>query len=200
MRRWVAAVLAAAGTLAVVASLRPPAAAGTGVATVVVARDVAAGAVIGRDDVELAPRPVGSRPETALDSVDAAVGRVAAGPLATHEVVTASRLLGPDLLAGQPADLVALGVPVLDTASVGVRPGSRVDLYATGSGDRVAADVAVLTVQQGTESGGLASAAPPRITVALDPARAAAVARSLNALDAGQTLVVALRRNSSPGQ
>lgn len=193
-------MLAAAGTLAVVASLRPPAAAVTGVATVVVARDVAAGAVIGRDDVELAPRPEGARPETALHSVDAVVGRVAAGPLAIHEVLTGSRLLGPDLLANQPADRVALGVPVLDTASVGVRPGSRVDLYATGSGDRVAADVAVLAVQQGTEPGGLAVAAPPRITVALDPARAAAVARSLSALDAGQTLVVALRRTGSPGQ
>jgi len=199
-RRWAAAALAALAVLVTVAALRPAPAGGAGVPTVVMARDVAAGQTIGADDVTVSVRPGGQRPVTALSTVHAVAGRVAAAPLAVHEVVTSERLVGVDLLAGQPDDEVALSVPVLDAASVGVRPGDRVDLYATGSGTRAATDVVVLAVRAAEESTGLGAAAPARLTLALDPTQAAEVARGLSALEAGQSLVVAVRHGSGPAQ
>lgn len=168
--------------------------------TVVMARDVAAGQTIRSDDVALSARPDGQRPVTALSTVEEVVGRSAGAPLSAREVVTPERLVGGDLLAGQPDDRVALSVPVLDAASVGVRSGDHVDLYATGSGTRAATDVVVLTVRAPEESTGLGSGAPARVTLALDPAQAAEVARGLSALEAGQSLVVAVRRGSGPAQ
>lgn len=199
-RRWAAAGLAALAILVTVGALRPVPAGGAGVPTVVMLRDVGAGQRLGPDDVAVAPRPDGQRPGSALTTVDAAVGRVVATPLSAHEVVTSGRLLGPDLLAGQPDDRVAVSVPVLDAASVGVRPGNHVDLYATGSGSRAAADVVVLAVHDAEESAGLGAAAPARVTLALDPAQATDVARGLSALEAGQSLVVAIRHGSGSAQ
>lgn len=199
-RRWAAAGLAAIAVLVTVGTLRPVAAGGAGVPTVVVVRDVAAGQRIGPDDVAVATRPDGQRPGSALDRVEAAVGRVVTTPLSVHDVVTHERLLGPDLLEGQPEDRVAISVPVLDAASVGVRPGNHVDLYATGSGSRAATDVVVLAVHDAEESTGLGAAAPARVTLALDPTQATEVARGLSALEAGQSLVVAIRRASGSAQ
>ncbi len=168
--------------------------------TVVLVRDVAAGQTIGADDVTVSVRPDGQRPVAALSTVDAVVGRVAAAPLAIDDLVTPGRLVGGDLLAGQPDDRVALSVPVLDAASVGVRPGNHVDLYATGSGAVAADDVVVLAVHHAEEATGLGAAAPARVTLSLDPRQAIQVARGLSALDAGQGLVVAIRRAPGPAQ
>jgi Flp pilus assembly protein CpaB len=165
-----------------------------------VLRDVAAGEVVSADDVEVVNRPGSQRPATALTSPEVAVGRVAAGPLAAREVLTPERLVGGDLLAGQPSDHVALSVPVVDASSVGVRPGSRVDLYATGSGTQVATDVVVLAVHDSGETTGLGVAAPPRLTLALAPQQAADVARGLGALEAGQSLVLAIHRTGPTTQ
>lgn len=192
-RRWAAAALAALAVLVTVGVLRPAPAGGTGLPTLVMVRDVATGQRLGPDDVAVATRPAGQRPESALTRPDAAVGRVVAAPLAVHEVVTPERLLGPDLLSGQPADRVAISVPVLDAASVGARPGDHVDLYATGTGTRTATDVVVLAVHDAEESTGLGIGAPARVTLALDPGQATEVARGLSALAAGQSLVVAIR-------
>ena len=199
-RRWAAAGLAALAVLVTVGALRPVAAGGAGVPTVVMVRDVGAGQRLGPDDVALATRSDGLRPGSALARVEAAVGRVVTTPLTVHDVVTPERLLGPDLLAGQPADRVAISVPVLDAASVGVRPGHHVDLYATGSGARAATDVVVLAVHDAEESTGLGAGAPARVTLALDPAQATDVARGLSALEAGQSLVIAIRHGSGSAQ
>ncbi|GAA2745181.1 hypothetical protein GCM10009868_25680 [Terrabacter aerolatus] len=195
-----AAGLAGLAVLVTGGALRPAPAGGAGVPTVVMVRDVAVGQRIGPADVAVTPRPDGQRPASALARVDAAVGRVVTTPLTTHDVVTAERLLGPDLLEGQPEDRVAVSVPVLDAASVGLRPGNHVDLYATASGARAAADVVVLAVHDAEASTGLGAGAPARVTLALDPAQAAEVARGLSTLEAGQSLVVAIRHGSASEQ
>ena len=43
-----------------------------------------------------------------------------------------------------------MSVPMLDASSSGARAGSRVDLYATGTGELTADDVVVLAVQTAT--------------------------------------------------
>lgn len=192
-RRWAAAILAGAAVLVTVGALRPAPAGGAGAPTLVMVRDVAAGQVVSGDDVELALRPRGQRPATALTTAAEVVGRTASGPLAAQEVLTPERLVGGDLLVGQPADRVALSVPVVDAGSVGVRPGDHVDLYATGTGTQVASDVVVLAVHDSGQTTGLGVAAPPRLTLALGPQQASDVARGLGALEAGQSLVLAIR-------
>ncbi|NUS02342.1 MAG: hypothetical protein HOV97_07230 [Nonomuraea sp.] len=199
-RRWLAAVLAGAAALVTIGALRPAPADGVGAPTLVALREVAAGEVVSADDVELVNRPGSERPATALTAPEAAVGRTAAGPIGAREVLTPERLVGDGLLAGQPSDHVALSVPVVDASSVGVRPGNRVDLYATGSGARVASDVVVLAVHDSGQTTGLGVAAPPRLTLALGPPQAAEVARGLGALEAGQSLVLAIRHPAAPGQ
>ncbi|WP_374968207.1 SAF domain-containing protein [Terrabacter sp. BE26] len=198
-RRWASAGLAALAVLVTVGALRPTPAGGAGVPTVVMARDVAAGEPIAADDVILTARPRGQRPLAALSSPETVVGRVAGASLAANEVVTPGRLVGDDLLTGQPGDRVAVSVPVLDAASVGVRPGNHIDLYATGTGMRAASDVVVLAVRDAQDAQGLGSGAPARVTLALDPGQATEVAKALSALQAGQSLVVAVRHRAGAG-
>lgn len=192
LRRWGAALLAALAGFLGVTALTPRGAAAPGVPTVVAASDLPAGAVLGEGDLVVEPRPPSHRPDTAVADPGRLVGAVLAAPLSAKEVVTSSRLRGPGLLSGQPSGTVAMSVPVLDPEAAGVTSGSRVDLYASGSGDRVASDVTVLAARvpeaSTWSSGGAAS-----LTLALDPQSAAAVARSVSTLQAGEIFVVALR-------
>ncbi len=193
-RRGVAALLAGVAVWVVVGAVSPRASGTTGLPTVVAARDVPAGAVLGADDLAVVPRRPDDRPDGAATDPAAVVGSTAAGPLLAREVVTPSRLLGGSVLAGQPADHVALTVPVVDATGAGARPGARVDLYATGTGERAASDVVVLAVRDASESGALGSSRPPQVTLSLGPDDAARVARGLSALEAGQSFVVAIRQ------
>lgn len=102
----------------------------------VATRDLAPGAVIGVDDVTLAPRPREMVPDDATDDV---VGRVVTAPIAPGEVVLGRRLAGgTGPLALLDAGAVAFAVPV-DTATPPLRPGDRVDVFApVDSGSRSA--------------------------------------------------------------
>jgi Flp pilus assembly protein CpaB len=174
-------------------ALAPRAAQSSGRQVVVAVRDLAAGAVIAREDVEVVARPVGTVPETGLASVADVVGRTTATALSTRDIVTTERLVGAGLLAGQPSGSVAMSVPVLDVGDA-TRPGARVDLYTTAAGEAAATDVVVLAVRRPAESGSLLGAgSSPQLTVALDASAASRVARSLSGLDGGQGLVVAVR-------
>jgi Flp pilus assembly protein CpaB len=174
-------------------ALAPHAAQSEGREVLVAVRDLPAGAVVTRDDVELLGRPASTVPETGLTAYADVVGRTTATALSTRDIVTSERLVGAALLAGQPAGSVAMSVPVLDVGDA-TRPGTRVDLYATGSGKATASDVVVLAVRRPAESASvLGGGSAPQLTVALDADAAATVARSLNGLDGGQGLVVAVR-------
>ncbi len=156
-------------------------------------RDLPAGAVIGADDVEVALRPAATVPGTGLTAATEAVGRVTTTALTTRDVVTGERLVGDGLLRGQPSGTVAMSVPVLDVGEA-TRPGARVDLYTTATGETAATDVVVLAVRRPSDAASpLASGAGPQLTLALPATDAARVARSLSGLDGGQGLVVAVR-------
>lgn len=192
-RRWSAALLAAVAAAVTLSTLAPRATESSGREVLVAVRDLPAGAVVTRDDVEVVRRPASTVPETGLTAYADVVGRTTATALSTRDVVTSERLVGAALLAGQPAGSVAMSVPVLDVGEA-TRPGTRVDLYATGSGETAASDVVVLAVRRPTESASvLGGGSSPQLTVALDAGDAARVARSLSALDGAQGLVVAVR-------
>jgi hypothetical protein len=134
------------------------------------------------------------------------VGRAVAGPLTEREVLTTARVVGAGLLEGQPSGVVALTLPALGASSTGASAGVRVDVYATGSGALVAHDVVVLAVSGGDGGGGgeggglvggtsLASGitSPQGVTIAMDSAAAATVAKHLSSLGAGESFVLAVR-------
>jgi SAF domain len=192
-RRWTAALLAAAAAAVALSALAPRATQAGAQEVVVAVRDLPAGAVVTRADVEVTGRPMSMVPETGLTAYDDVVGRTTATALSSRDIVTSERLVGAALLAGQPAGSVAMSVPVLDVGEA-TRPGTRVDLYATGSGETAASDVVVLAVRRPAESASvLRGGSSPQLTVALDAGAAGTVARSLSGLDAGQGLVVAVR-------
>ncbi|HEU5144641.1 MAG TPA: SAF domain-containing protein [Dermatophilaceae bacterium] len=193
-RRWTAGLLAGLAAFAAVSALAPAGSAAAGEPTLVARRDLPAGAVLTRADVVLADRPAELRPRTALTAYEPAVGKVAAVPISVNDVVTPERLGGSALLAGQPADHVAVTLPVARLDGLGLGPGDRVDVYAAGTGDRVATGAVVLVAPAAATEGtfGPGGAA---LTVALSPGAASTVAASLSVLQAGDTFVVALRRS-----
>ena len=106
-------------------------------------------------------------------------------------------------------------VPVLGVALTGVQQGSKVDVYATGTGQQVVTDAQVLAVLGGTSDNGTSGPAgdgdgepsggalgatvswedepDPAITVAVSPGEARQLALHLSALSAVESFVLAVR-------
>jgi Flp pilus assembly protein CpaB len=211
----VTALLAGVAVAVALAALRPAATTGTGLATVVAARLIPSGAVIGPGDVRVEARPAEHRPESATGEVTAVVGQRAGGPIEAKGVVTTERLAGPGLLSGRSDGRVAMTVPVMEVALTGIQPGADVDVYATGTGQQVVSDAQVLAVLGGTSrtgasgstgdgtadatGGGLGATVSwedqpdPGITVAVSSSEARLLAQHLSALGAGESFVLAVR-------
>jgi Flp pilus assembly protein CpaB len=162
-RRLLAAGLAAgAVALALQAAESDPA---PTVPVVAAAGELRGGTTLTPEDLLLVDIPRGAVPRGAVASVDDAVGRLLSGPMHAGELVTDLRLVGPSLLAGWGEDLVATPVRIADPGVLAlVRPGDRIDLYATplsalGPAAVVSAKVPVLAVPDSGEQGVLAEGA-----------------------------------------
>jgi pilus assembly protein CpaB len=162
-RRLLAAGLAAgAVALALQAAESDPA---PTVPVVAAAGELRGGTTLTAEDLLLVDIPRGAVPRGAVASVDDAVGRLLSGPMHAGELVTDLRLVGPSLLAGWGEDLVATPVRIADPGVLAlVRPGDRIDLYATplsalGPAAVVSAKVPVLAVPDSGEQGVLAEGA-----------------------------------------
>jgi pilus assembly protein CpaB len=108
---------------------------GPPIAVVTVRRDVARGAILTDEAVELLTMPSKFAPPGALRDAGRALGRVVTTDLAAGEIVTELRL--GDAGSGPTASIVppglrAVKIPV--TAAVGVKPGDLVDVIATFGG------------------------------------------------------------------
>lgn len=127
---------------------------------VVFARDVAPGDVVEADDIEIRPLPEEFVPPSTVDTVDAAAGQIVASHASTGEVVTATRLIGPDLvgaLVGDDASNFTM-VPV-KLADPDIIPmlhhGDRVSVVTTGDGrPRTVADSGIVVTAGSTEEEG----------------------------------------------
>jgi len=140
LRRLASAGLAAAALAGALQVLAPDPAAG--VLAVVLARDLAAGAVIGPQDLRSVHLPAGMLPRGAVGAVQAR-GHLMASAGRSGEVLTDARLVGPGLLVGQDPDRVAAPVRVADPAAAAlVSPGDRVDVLLATQG-RADAEVVV---------------------------------------------------------
>ncbi len=158
-RRSLAALLAGIAVLGVLRAVSPPP--GPTAAVQVARRDLAAGTVIERSDLDLVRVPVALVPDGLADTP---VGSVLAAPLRRGEPVTDVRLVGPGLGAGFP-DRVLVPVRFPDAAAADLlRPGDVIDVLATGSRSAapgiVAADATVAAVPADRSGQGLAGSAP----------------------------------------
>ena len=152
LRRSAAAVLVAC---AAVSALLSRADADPGV--VVFARDVAPGDVVEADDLDVRPLPEEFVPPSAVETVDTAAGQIVASHASAGEVVTATRLIGPDLvgaLVGDNASKFTM-VPV-KLADPDVIPmlhhGDRVSVVTAGDGQpRTVADSGIVVAAGSTE-------------------------------------------------
>jgi pilus assembly protein CpaB len=158
VRRVASALLVAtAFAVAVLGVSRP---APTGSPVLLVAHDLSPGTVVEPDDVTVASRPSGQRPDGALTGVDEALGRVVVSPVRNGEVLTDVRLLGPGLVDALPPGEVATPVRVADAAAAGlVRPGDHVDVLVAiegqGAAHHVVHAATVLAQPHGAGGGGI---------------------------------------------
>ncbi|WP_457207809.1 SAF domain-containing protein, partial [Nocardioides sp. P5_C9_2] len=140
----------------------------------VATHDLAAGSVVGADDLTTVAFPVGTEPRRLAEDP---VGRVLASPVAAGEPVTDVRLVGAGLASMHP-DLTVMPVRLPDAGVVELlRPGDVLDLVAadpgSGRATPLASRVLVLAVPRPTDpvdpAGG--SAAPPGrlVVLGIDP-------------------------------
>lgn len=178
-RRLLAAGLAAAAVaLAIHAAEAEP----ETVPMVVAARELPGGSLLQRSDLVTIDVLPASVPAGAVASIDAAVGRLLAGPARRGEPVTDARLVGPCLVQGWGDDLLAVPVRIADPGAVSIaRPGELVDLIAApvdgqGGAGPIATGVPVLAVPADTDGGLHADGA--LLVVAVTAAQAADLAEA----------------------
>lgn len=105
----------------------------------VFARDVAPGEVIVSGDVELRPLPEDAVPPSSLSSVGDAEGQIIASHASSGEVVTSSRLVGPDLtralVGGDAGDFTLVPVKLAEPDIIPMlHHGDRVSVVTAGNG------------------------------------------------------------------
>lgn len=148
-RRPVGALLAALTVWLVVHATTAPPPPTTPVWTA--ERDLPSGTVLAREDLRQVGFAPGSEPASAVDSLEAAVGRTLATPLRRGEPVTRTDLSGSGRLTGYPGrDAVAVRIPDADVVAL-LTPGQRVALVATDPqgaqpAERIVDDAAVLSI------------------------------------------------------
>lgn len=128
-RRWLAAACVAAVVALSLSIARPPAPAT--VSRFTAARDLPSGTVLAPRDLRRTEFAPASVPDTAVVDLDTVVGRTLAVPLDRGELLTRSRVMSNDRLAGYPGrSAIALRIPDADVVGM-LRVGDRVDLVAT---------------------------------------------------------------------
>lgn len=176
-RRALAAGLTFVAVLGALRVLSAPEAGGTDVVTVV--GDVAGGRQLTRNQLVRRSVPPDLVPRGAVVSLDLAVGRTPAGPLAAGSILTEAALVGPGL-SGMSPGRVAVPARLADAGIVQVlRVGDTIEVMATdaGTGDvrRVASRARVAAMPTTDDSGPLSGGSSQDVLVLLDVTAAEAV-------------------------
>jgi Flp pilus assembly protein CpaB len=193
LRRLVAASLIGVGVVLAVHLLAPPPA--RGVPVVVASRDIGAGQTLSAGDLRTARWSLD--PSSSANGTDPAVliGRVTAGPIPRGHPVTDTDVLGPGLLAGQAAGVVAVPVSVADPSAARLtRRGDHVDLLAATADAPIVAGAVVLAQPAAGDSDppGWGSAADATGSTALILGVSVDQAQELARAQVAGTLTVAL--------
>ena len=180
VRRPLAVALIAAGALMMWGRENAPV---PTIPTVVATADVAAGEVVGPDDVDVTQWPAASRPPPASSDPATIVGRRAAAAIRSGEPLTEQRVMGPSLLAATGPNAVAVALPSDPLAASGlVRPGDRVDVVGEVSGTVrtlvTAAPVLTVSTETGTVVAVPSDAAPALVAAVAADAIALVLAQA----------------------
>ena len=192
LRRLLSAGLAALAAAVALARLAP--APPQLVPVLVAAHDIAAGHRLGPDDLELAGWRPATVPSDRVASAGAAVGQVTSGPVPRGSALTATGLLGPGVLSGQPPDLLAVAVPLTDAGlATLLRRGDRVDVLAMTSRSSSAPVVTAAVVLADATGTGTASGTSPYVEASPAGSPLAAGDTAGPASGSGGTVVLGVR-------
>lgn len=152
IRRLLAAGCIAVALLSLLVDVRK-----TDPTTTTFARPVAAGALITEDDVTRSRLPAEAIPDNAIDDPALVVGQILAAEASRGEVVTTTRLVGPDLVTrlveeeapGEPFTMVPLPLAEPDIVPM-LHHGARVDVVAQGPRVIASGGKIVTVGEQGT--------------------------------------------------
>jgi Flp pilus assembly protein CpaB len=140
---------------------------GPPITVVAAAEDVARGAVLTEDALEVVTLPSRFAPPGAMRDLTRATGRIVVADIATGEIITQLRLAGTG--SGPTASLVPPGMRAVQlpvAGAMGVKPGDLVDVIATFGGGGAHTEVAgealeVLAVDRGGGGGSFGVATAP---------------------------------------
>jgi Flp pilus assembly protein CpaB len=182
-RRSISASLAGLGVMIIISFLAPK----PGVEVLVASKDLPAGSKLAAND--FAPGQIDEKQlwSTMISSPDQLVGKTLARPLATNQPISASDLVGSALLAGLPANYVAISLPVHSSTNFSLlSPGAQIDIYTTStdglnSGILVASRAIILTISSSANSTMFsASNSANGVIVAVDSVAAIGLAGNMN--------------------
>ena len=182
-RRSIAAILAGLGVALIVSSLTPD----PGSAVLIANKDLPVGRKLTAGDFSYGRVQESELWSTVLSDPEQLVGKTLARPLAINQPISASDLVGSGLLAGLPADHIAISLPVNASTNFSLlQTGSYVDIYSVSNdgfntGVLVASKAIILSVAA-TSGSSMFSAGNSSngIIVAVDSAAASAIAGNVN--------------------
>jgi Flp pilus assembly protein CpaB len=181
-RRSISAILAGLGVMIIISFLAPK----PGVEVLVASKDLAAGSKLTAQDFTTGQIEENQLWSTVASSSDQLVGKTLARPLAINQPISASDLVGSSLLAGLPANYVAISLPVHSSTNFSLlSPGAQVDIYTAStdglnSGILVASRAIILSTSSAANSTMFsASNSATGIIVAVDSVAAIGVAGNM---------------------
>ena len=182
-RRSLAAILAGLGVVIIMSSLAPK----PGVEVLVASKDLAAGSKLTAQDFTAGQIEENQLWSTVASDPDQLVGKTLARPLAINQPISASDLVGSALLAGLPANYVAISLPVHGSTNFSLlSAGAKVDIYTAStdglnSGILVASRAIILSISSSATSTTFsASNSATGVIVAVDSVAAIGVAGNMN--------------------
>lgn len=102
-------------------------------AVVVALHDLPAGSAVTEDDIHIVQLETSVQWDGLSEKPDALLGRILAHSLAANQPITASDLVGPHLLDGLDANLVAVSIPIGNGSTRELlHTGDFIDLYGSG--------------------------------------------------------------------
>lgn len=155
LRRIAAAILVACAGLSALLSR-----ADTDPGVVVFARDVAPGDVVEPDDLDVRALPEEFVPPSTVETVGEVAGQIVASHASAGEVVTATRLIGPDLVSalvgGDASNFTMVPVKLADPDIIPMlHHGDHVSVVTAGDGQpRTVADSGIVVTAGSTEEEG----------------------------------------------
>ena len=181
-RRSISAILAGLGVMIIISFLAPK----PGAEVLVASKDLSAGSKLTAQDFTTGQIEENQLWSTVASSSDQLVGKTLARPLAINQPISASDLVGSSLLAGLPANYVAISLPVHSSTNFSLlSPGAQVDIYTASndglnSGILVASRAIILSISSAANSTMFsASNSATGIIVAVDSVAAIGVAGNM---------------------